>query len=196
MFKYPVETPPLVFFDVFPKTLRYVFFNETTIETIYPSTSWNPHLQIGEIKKHVQTYYSCSLVYFVTSNCINFNQILAFILSIDNDDMVAWVASVSMRLRRTRVKDRAKNGVSSSRSSVFLCSETTRKRLLRRLMPWWRHRNVVFDVFLYLIFILKLEEYLVKYQLFAIHCRPCRGWGCWYNNASLLFIRGYSQHCF
>ena len=36
-FKYPVETPPLVFFDVFLKTLRY-FFYETTIETINPST--------------------------------------------------------------------------------------------------------------------------------------------------------------
>ena len=118
-----------------------------------------------------------------------FSQILAFILSIDNDDMVAWVASVSVWLRRTRVKDRAKNG-------VLLGSETTRKPLLRRLMLWRRHRNFVFDVFLYIIFILKLEEYSVKYQLLAIHYRPCRGWGCWYNNASLLFIWRYSEHSF
>ena len=125
-----------------------------------------------------------------------FSQILAFILSIDNDDMVACVANVSGWLRRTRVKDRAKNGVSSSRFSVFLCSETTRKSLLRRLMLWRRHRNFVFDVFFYIIFILKLEEYSVKYQFFVIHYRPCRGWGCWYNNASLLFIWGYSEHSF
>ena len=69
---------------------------------------------------------------------------------------VACVASVSMRFRSKergkRVKDRAKNGASKratfifwllfhfsrgqnreSRSSVFLCSETKRKRLLRRL---------------------------------------------------------------
>ena len=50
--------------------------------------------------------------------------------------------------------------------------------------------------FFYIIFILKLEEYSVKYQFFVIHYRPCRGWGCWYNNASLLFIRGHSEHSF
>ena len=69
---------------------------------------------------------------------------------------VACVASVSVRFRSKergkRVKDRAKNDASKratfifwllfhfsrgqnreSRSSVFLCSETKRKRLLRRL---------------------------------------------------------------
>ena len=65
---------------------------------------------------------------------------------------LACVASVSVRFgskeRGTRVKHRAKNGLSKragrgfhfsrgqtreSRSSVFLCSETKRKRLLRRL---------------------------------------------------------------
>ena len=62
---------------------------------------------------------------------------------------VACVASVSVRFRSKergkRVKDRAENGIfwllfhfsrgqnRESRSSVFLCSETKRKRLLRRL---------------------------------------------------------------
>ena len=63
---------------------------------------------------------------------------------------LACVASVSVRFRSkergTRVKDRAKNGASKwlsfqfsrgqnrkSRSSGFFCSETKRKRLLRRL---------------------------------------------------------------
>ena len=61
---------------------------------------------------------------------------------------LACLASVSVRFRSkergTRVKDCAKNGVSKergvgqnreSRSSVFLWSETKRKRLLRRLKP-------------------------------------------------------------
>ena len=61
---------------------------------------------------------------------------------------LACVASVSVRFqskeRWTRVKSRAKNGASkragrrgqnrTSRPSVFLCSETKRKRLLRRLI--------------------------------------------------------------
>ena len=47
---------------------------------------------------------------------------------------VACVVGVSVRFRSkergTRVKDRAKNG---SRSSVFLCPETKRTRLLHKL---------------------------------------------------------------
>ena len=112
--------------------------------------------------------------------------------------MVACVASVSVWLRRTRVKDRTKNEVSSSRFSVLLCSETIRKPLLRRLICYGGDIETLCLTFFffYIIFILKLEEYSVKYQLFVIHYRPCRGWGCWYNNASLLFIRGYSEHSF
>ena len=41
------------------------------------------------------------------------------------ESVVACVASVSVRLTRDK-----------SRSSVFLCSETTRKRLLLRLSLW------------------------------------------------------------
>ena len=57
----------------------------------------------------------------------------------EKETIVACAASVSVRFRskerRTRVKDRAaktENPVPRL-SSVFLCFETTRKRLLRRL---------------------------------------------------------------
>ena len=129
--------------------------------------------------------------WFCHSKLHKFSRILVFFfLSTDNDAMVACVASVSVWLRRTRVKDRAKNG-------VLLGSETTRKPLLRRLICYGGDiETLCLTFFLYIIFILKLEEYSVKYQFFVIHYRPCRGWGCWYNNASLLFIWGYSEHCF
>ena len=50
-------------------------------------------------------------------------------------DYVAAVASVSVRFRRKAAERGTRKGIRthSCRSSIFLCSETTRKRLLSRL---------------------------------------------------------------
>ena len=78
-----------MFFDVFLKTLRYVFFlNETTIETIYPSSH---QILICKLVKS-KTCANILLLFsglFCHSKLHKFSQILAFILSVDNDDMVA-----------------------------------------------------------------------------------------------------------
>ena len=60
--------------------------------------------------------------------------------------LVACVASVSVQFRSkergTRVKDRAKSG------TVFSCSETKRKRLLRRLECWWFYLVIYYSPYL------------------------------------------------
>jgi len=83
-----------------------------------------------------------------------------------NAPFIACVASVFVRFRskerETRVKDRAKNR--ESRPSVFLCSETKRKRLLRRLYP----------LHLYLLLLALLQQlalYLFRHRTHTVRIR-------------------------
>ena len=133
--------------------------------------------------------------WFCHSKLHKFSRILVFF------SVNWWWCHGSLRRKRFRVvtKNESKRlhekwGEFKSFLGLSLLRNHTETLATQTNILWRRHRNFVFDVFFfYIIFILK---YSVKYQLLAIHYRPCRGWGCWYNNASLLFIWGYSEHSF
>ena len=99
----------------------------------------------AKTKKSVPRYTASSLLFFFARLLHANPKHVSCELSREPREMTSWFA-IALDEIRTRRISREKADCKQSSSSVFLCSETKRKRLLRRLT------NTILSYFIYLFF--------------------------------------------